>query len=52
MSDFKRWFESATPHPERRPLTRSVASPKGQLTTRLRRKTNQDIAYICSYLLI
>ena len=29
MSDFKQGLESVTPHPSRRPLTRSVASPKG-----------------------
>ena len=29
MSDFKLGLESATPQPSRRPLTRSVASPKG-----------------------
>ncbi|MDY5107753.1 MAG: hypothetical protein SPE79_00205 [Sodaliphilus sp.] len=29
MSDFKQRLESATPHHQRRPLTRSVASPKG-----------------------
>ncbi|UKI44873.1 MAG: hypothetical protein L6U16_05380 [Porphyromonadaceae bacterium] len=30
MSDFKLGLESATPQPSRRPLTRSVASPKGE----------------------
>ncbi|MDY6117663.1 MAG: hypothetical protein SPI73_00160 [Sodaliphilus sp.] len=30
MSDFKLGLESAIPHHQRRPLTRTVASPKGQ----------------------
>ncbi len=30
MSDFKLGLESATPHHQRRPLSRSVASTKGQ----------------------
>ena len=30
MSDFKPKLESATPHHQRRPLTRSVAPPKGE----------------------